>query len=148
MSARQTIDSMQFARRAEQQSGVLGDTDLPRLAGQLSPDCPDVQYRLQGRMQAGRPYIGLEVQARVRLTCQRCLGEFDEVLELVREYPLARDEAELARWEKEAPLLDALVADPKLVVAELVEDEILLSLPLVPRHPEGACVSGGQVQAQ
>ncbi|MEW6678187.1 MAG: YceD family protein [Pseudomonadota bacterium] len=139
---------MQFARRAEQLSGVLGAEDLPRLAAQLSPDCPDVQYRLQGGMQAGRPVIGLEVQARVRLICQRCLGEYVESLELVREYPVARDEAELARWERDVPLLDALVADPKQGVAELVEDEILLSLPLVPRHPDDACVPVGQVQAQ
>jgi uncharacterized metal-binding protein YceD (DUF177 family) len=36
-------------------------------------------------------------------------------------------------------MLDALVADPGLDVAVLVEDEILLAIPLVPMHPEGEC---------
>jgi uncharacterized metal-binding protein YceD (DUF177 family) len=43
--------------------------------------------------------------------------------------PVARNEAELLRWEALDPLLDALVADPQLDLAVLVEDEILLSLP-------------------
>jgi uncharacterized protein len=39
--------------------------------------------------------------------------------------------------DPEAP--DVMEAIPELDVAGLVEDEVLLSLPLAPRHPEGAC---------
>jgi uncharacterized metal-binding protein YceD (DUF177 family) len=38
---------------------------------------------------------------------------------------------ELARWEGDDPLVDALVAESRLDVASLVEDEILLSLPVI-----------------
>ena len=149
MSARQTIDSMQFAKSGGELSGELRAEEfqdmLPRLADILSRESPPVQYRLSGGMKARRPVIHLEVRATVTLICQRCLEAYAEELQLDREYPLARDEAELSRWERDEPLIEALVADPKMVVSELIEEEILLSLPSVPCHPEGMC--GLEVQA-
>ena len=150
MSARQTIDGMRFAKAGEELSGVLRADALPRLADILSPDLQDVQYRLRGGSKAGRPVLRLEIQASVVLTCQRCLEPYVQALNLERVYPLARDEAELERWERDDSLLEGLVADPKMGVAELIEDEILLSLPTVPRHPEGECERslGQDVQVQ
>jgi uncharacterized protein len=143
MSARQTIDSMQFARSGGQLSGELcaeGFQDsLSRLVDIVSRDSPRVQYQLNGGMRSGRPVLRLKVRATVELVCQRCLGVYAEELALERVYPIARDEAELARWERDEPLMEALVADPRMIVSELIEDEILLSLPTVPRHPEGMC---------
>lgn len=143
MSARQTIDGMQLAKSGGRLSGELRADEfpdmLPRLADILSRESPPVQYRLSGGMKARRPVLRLEVRATVSLTCQRCLEVYAEELRLDREYPLARDEAELSRWERDEPLMEALVANPKMPVMALIEDEILLSLPFVPRHPEGVC---------
>ncbi len=67
------------------------------------------------------------------------MAAYPEALSLDSLLPVARNEAELERWERLDPLLDALVADPSLDLAALVEDEILLSLPPVPLHAEGQC---------
>lgn len=83
--------------------------------------------------------LRLEVSATLHLVCQRCLGEFAHAVSLLSVLPVARDEAELARWEKDDPLLDALVAERHMDLPALIEDEILLSLPVVPRHADGAC---------
>ena len=143
MSARQTIDNMQFARLGERLSGEFHSEDfpenLPRLVDILTRESSAVQYQLSGGPASGRPSLRLEVRATVWLVCQRCLGLYPEELMLSRVFPIARNEAELARWERDEPLLEALLADPKMLVSELVEDEILLSLPIVPRHPDGAC---------
>lgn len=152
MSARQTIDSMHFAKSGGRLSGELhGEKcveQMPRLGDILQRENAAVQYRLSGAMQAGRPALHLEVWVTVRLICQRCLDPYNEELALDRTYPIARDESELARWERDDPLLEALVADPRMVVAELVEDEILLSVPAVPRHPDGECGCERQVRIQ
>lgn len=92
-------------------------------------------------MERRRPVLRLEVKATVWLICQRCLAEYPEVLSLRSVIAVARDAAELARWEKEEPLLDALLAETRMDLPALVEDEILLSLPLVPLHPTGGCGS-------
>lgn len=148
MSARQTIDSMRFASSGEQLSGELDAEALPRLADILPRESAAVQYRLKGETHLGRPAVRLHALATVILVCQRCLGTYAEAMELERVYPIARDNAELARWERDDPLLDALVADPRMVVSELIEDEILLSLPTVPRHPEGMCDTDVQAMVQ
>jgi len=143
MSARSPFDSLQFAKSGESLSGSLRIEELPRLRESLRPDDVAVQYRLSGALSAGRPALRLEVDATVWLTCQRCMTAYPEVLSLDNLLPVARNEAELERWERLDPLLDALVADPQLDLAALVEDEILLSLPTVPLHAEGQCDPAG-----
>jgi uncharacterized protein len=139
MSARRPFDSLQFAKSGESLSGSLRVEELPRLSDSLRPDDVAVQYRLVGVKASGRPALRLHVTANVWLTCQRCMTRYPELLELDSVLPVARNEAELQRWETLDPLLDALVADPALDLAALVEDEILLGMPLVPMHAEGDC---------
>ncbi len=144
MSASGHLDSLRFARSGESLEGVLQAKVLPRLKGNLTSEDVAVQYRIVGGIEAGKPVLRLWIEVDVWLTCQRCLEPFRERLELSNILPIARDEAELARWEAEDPLVDALVADGRLDVVSLVEDEILLSLPVSPRHPDGACGLGCQ----
>ncbi len=144
MSASGHLDLLRFARSGESLEGELRAEMLPRLQGNLTSEDAAVQYRIAGGVEAGKPVLRLWIEADVWLTCQRCLEPFRERLELSNTLPIARDESELARWEAEDPLVDALVVDGKLDVASLVEDEILLSLPVSPRHPDGACGPGYQ----
>jgi uncharacterized protein len=139
MSAPSTIDSLRFAHAGECLTGEWPVTDLPRLAGSLASDAGVVHYRLCGKVAAGRPALELEVSAEVQMICQRCLGPCIQVVASHGLLPIARDEVQLAAWERDDPLVDALLADAQLDVQTLVEDEILLSLPVVPRHLDGAC---------
>jgi uncharacterized protein len=139
MSARKPFDSLQFAKSGESLGGSLRFDELPRLHDSLRPDDVAVQYRISGVLFSGRPALRLQIEATVWLVCQRCMVAYPEILTLDNVLPVARNEAELLRWEALDPLLDALVADPQLDLKVLVEDEILLSLPSVPLHPEGGC---------
>lgn len=130
---------MRFARAGERLSEVAPVADLPRLVEGLVSDEGNVEYLLQGGMEYGRPVLRLAIEATVVLRCQYCLEPYRQQLKIERVLPLARDEAELDRWERDDPLFDALIAEPALDVMALVEDEILLSLPVVPRHPDGGC---------
>ncbi len=141
MSAPAPLDLLRFTQSGETLEGQLRAEELPRLRDHLTSEDAAVQYRLSGVVESGRPVLSVALSGHVWLTCQRCLGSYRQPLDIRNALPVARDEAELARWEVEDPLVDALVADARLDVASLVEDEILLSLPAVPRHPEGACES-------
>lgn len=144
MSAPAPLDILLFAQSGGSLEGELRADELPRLRDNLTSEDVAVQYRLSGGTESGRPVLRLEVSGYVWLTCQRCLELYQERFELRNALPIARDESELARWEDEDPLVDALVAETRLDVVSLVEDEILLSLPVVPRHPDGACGMGYQ----
>ncbi len=75
----------------------------------------------------------LQVDAVAPLTCQRCLGTVDVVLAVRRSYRFVADEAA-------AQALDAQIEDDVLVTSRsfdlqaLVEDELLLHLPIVALH--------------
>jgi uncharacterized protein len=143
MSARRPFDSLQFAKSGESLSGSLRVEELPRLHDSLRPDDVAVQYQLAGVLESGRPALRLQIQVTLWLTCQRCMMIYPEVMSLDNVLLVARNDAELERWEVLDPLLDALVADPGLDIAALVEDEILLSIPVVPMHAEGECDPAG-----
>ncbi len=148
MSARTTpalaaLDNLRFARSGETVTGEYPVSGLPRLADMLASEEGVVSYRLSGVLVTGRPALKLVLDATLRLVCQRCLEPFDYRLHVDNVMPVARDERELVQWEREDPLLDAQVADPRMDVRTLVEDEILLGLPIMPRHPDGACGLAG-----
>jgi uncharacterized protein len=132
---------MRFARAGESLSGEVSIAEMGRLVDSVVSDEGSVKYRLQGGTESGRPVLKLAVDTAVMLNCQYCHEPYRQELRIEQVLPLARDEAELARWEHDDPLLDTLVADPSLDVLTLVEDEILLSLPVAPRHPGDVCGS-------
>jgi uncharacterized protein len=144
MSARPEIDSLRFAASAGRMSGEYSLQELDRLHDVLASRDGAIRWWLEGGREAGRPVLRLGIRGCLMLVCQRCLAPCAFTLEVDATLPVARDEAELCRWESEDPLLDGLVAEPHLDVRDLIEDEVLLSLPAIPRHPVGGC---GRVDA-
>lgn len=106
--------------------GVSAGTDLP------------VEWSAafaERQVHAGRPEkrLHLTISARVARECQRCLQPVLLPLEVDREMLFVDDEATAAELDAEAEE-DVLVASAQFDLLALVEDELLLALPIVPRH--------------
>ena len=82
---------------------------------------------------AAEVWLHLQAQVEVPMTCQRCLGPVREVLEIDRAFRFVADEAAAAALDEDLED-DVLVLSARFDVQELLEDELLLALPLVPRH--------------
>lgn len=80
----------------------------------------------------------LAVSGEVGLTCQRCLADMPYSVNVTRTLYLARNEAEMERLDA-LPDSDAIQPGEILGLVELVEDEVLLSLPLAPMHAAEKC---------
>lgn len=82
-----------------------------------------------------KPQVWLHVTARTTLpqTCQRCLAEVDTLLEVNRSYRFVADEA-TAEAQDDACEEDLLAISREFNLLELIEDELLMALPLVPMH--------------
>jgi uncharacterized protein len=133
------VDPQRFCRNAQVWETESSISAFPRLAREFT------QGRLSCRVAGGmdmqrRPVLHIAIQGEIVLTCQRCMGDLPHGIAVDRQVHLARDEAELERLE-EALGLDGevILADGKLNLVELVEDEVLLGLPLVPKHELGEC---------
>jgi len=113
--------------------GELEFARLPRLADLLRSTTGSVRASLQFRQRGlGRLAATLEFATTIELVCQRCLEPFAqpiaERLELTFVEP---GEASTSIPEGYEPIeLD----DGRLLPARLIEDELIVAIPLVPKH--------------
>ena len=141
MSAPAVIDCLEFARSGQTQHGSLPVASLRRLEDALYDSEGDLDYELKGtRDERNRPQLSLTIEGHLHLQCQRCLGPLHYAVEIANTLlVLSEPQSDQQLADPEAP--DAIESSPELDVAGLIEDEVLLSLPLAPRHPAGVCTS-------
>jgi uncharacterized protein len=131
------VDPWRFCRDAQSWETRSEVAAFPRLAHEFTQGA--LFCRVVGRVdQRGSLSLQLTVSGDVQLTCQRCLGSMPYQVEVERTLYLARNEAELERLDA-LPDSDAIQAGEILSLVDLVEDEVLLSLPLATMHAEGEC---------
>ncbi len=130
-------NASQFARQGYDIHGGLLAAQLPRAAdGDVA--LKDISGAVRGLDHAagGRPGFEVSVTGAVGLCCQSCGAAFDLPVDSRSTIHVARDAAELAGWEDET--FESIEATEKTSALELVEDELLLSIPYVPRCPQCA----------
>ncbi|WP_428419966.1 YceD family protein [Methylibium sp.] len=124
-------------------AGTWPLASLGRLAAGAHADapaaaCDEVSWSVRGehRKRSGAaPDIWLHLQARtvIPLQCQRCLAPVEEALRIDRWLRFVATEDAAAALDADSED-DVLELTRSLDLRELVEDEFLMSLPLVPRH--------------
>ncbi len=124
---------MVVARRGVE--GRLPLSALARLRDSLVDAEGEVTFSLDFAQDALRvPYVELKIDADLPLLCQRSLQRFLFPVRIVQRLGLIREEADEAGLpEGYEPLL--MPADGMLKTAELVEDELILAVPVVPIMP-------------
>ncbi|MBA2690160.1 MAG: DUF177 domain-containing protein [Burkholderiales bacterium] len=134
--ALQVIDIAEFARLKNTLTGEIDATDLSRLHDFIVPGEQRLHYELRGELTARREaQITCIIRGAVSLQCQRCLEAFGHPLAIHSTLVFVADESLLPAIEDEDESIDYVVADAStLGVVEFIEDEIILDLPLVPRH--------------
>ena len=132
------LDLAHVVRQDINLSGRLAVKSMPRLVSALTSDGDVAEIELQAaRDLGGRVMISGSIHASLQMTCQRCLESAEIDVRAEPNLAWVKSDAEVETLPAE---YDPLVsADGRVALAELVEDELLLALPLVPRHAEGAC---------
>lgn len=129
------IDPWRLTAEGGRLEGVLVLASLPRLAAELEHAEGEVSVALAAGIDAqGLRFITGRLQTGIALICQRCLGPLQWPLDIAVSLALVRNETMADRLpEQYEPLL---IADGLISVADLVEDELLLALPLIPQHDQ------------
>jgi uncharacterized protein len=135
------FDAFSVAARQAVVAGHVDATRLARVADMLAADGEPAQidYRITGGAAAGHPALEVALAGSVPLVCQRCLQPFRWPVEQETTVLLARDDQELARIDDEDHEHEVILAAAPVDPLELVEDELLLTLPFAPRCPEAVC---------
>jgi len=134
------------APQSYQGAGFLTMTDMPRLAKEASSINPGDGFAWQMETHfenspgsEPRQILDLALKGRLHLVCQRCLQDCAVNLDEKRRFVLVATEAEADDFPLEDEEQEPLVASQQFNLLETIEDEVLLSLPLIPKHPEGFC---------
>ena len=136
----QRLNLQALAQDGQPWSEVTPLSDLQRLSDEAQGLAPDAAVQWQARAEL-RPQNGAEdqvwlhlsAQASVPLTCQRCMAAVSTPLEVDQWYRFVESE-EVAMAEDDEAEEDLLVMVPQFDLLALLEDELLMALPLVPMH--------------
>ena len=137
------LDVAAFATAAGELSGRWPLAQFDRLteiavAGAFRPEASEVTWRLRGERRALRGgdaqvWLHIEAQTQLPLECQRCLKPVEVPLQIQHSFLFVQGEDAAAQLDAESED-DVLALSRALDTRGLLEDELLLALPIVPRH--------------
>jgi len=131
------LDLLATADAGRELQGSIALASLERVVPVLSSSAGELRVCMYlGRDPDGTPYLSGRIQGIVELQCQRCLEPLHTPLDLeFRLGIVCGNEAAGALHERYEPLV---VGSEPTCIAEIVADEVLLALPLVPVHEADA----------
>lgn len=139
MSVSFVIDPLDFVQNAGTHHGKIPVDALVRLHDFLFDKKGELIYQISGQFDKHeKPILHLEIKGKIHLSCQRCLGKLSHRVDLQTFLVLAKTEAELDQADED-DTADAILATSDMDVVSLIEDEIILSLPISSCHTDGEC---------
>ncbi|MDP1659490.1 MAG: YceD family protein [Methylotenera sp.] len=144
------IDNLAFSKKNEYLKGELPLEDCPRLYELLKPSNVDsvqnlsalgsIGYVLQGKTDAvGQHLLHLSLTTNITTICQRCLSKMPLKLNLSFSYLIGNvsdTDAEAVDIDNSDDF-DLQQASKSMDVVALIEDEIIMAMPIAPKHAEG-----------
>lgn len=137
------LDIGAFIESGESLSGETAVADLVRLAEGLAQDAdlaalPPVRWQAVGRtvpQRVGAPqrWLDLRAEGEFAWECQRCLHAVTLPVAIERSIRFVADEAAAAELDADSDD-DVLAMARQFDLIELVEDELIMASPIVPRH--------------
>ena len=135
-----SVDPFKLAEQAVELKGEIALSQLERLVSQLDDKSGVVEVFLSfGKDEEGIRFITGRLSARLTLICQRCLEPL--VVDLDASLHLGLVFSEEAAKQLPKRYDPILLETNTLQLWELIEEELLLSLPLVPMHDDQGCNS-------
>lgn len=135
-------DVFALATNAGELVGSLPIVGLTRLHGDLTDTTGELSYRVQGKIDARKhSMLHIEITGSLTMVCQRCLESVVQAVDVSNVLQLVASDAELDSEEAELEAILAGDTSPEKIVGskefelhDLLEDEVILGLPMVVAH--------------
>jgi uncharacterized protein len=135
------IQPLKLANRGERLNGHFALSEMQRLRVLLSEPLGNVDFSLEfGKDEEGFCFITGQIKADLPMICQRCWHPF--LFSLVGEVSLSPIDNEKAADRLPSRYEPLICKHGVVLMGTLLEDELLLQLPLIPKHSEGECTAG------
>lgn len=145
------INLFEFARTGQVAEGDVRLAALSRMLAEVPADVPEAALaaqvfhwrvegfeklvpRVNGTLRAEQ-FLTLAVNGVMWLECQRCLTPYQELLASEATFEIVHDEAQADARPLDEDEFEALVGSKQFDLLPLIEEELLLAMPIVPKHP-------------
>jgi len=118
--------------------------ELPRVSRELTSTEGEARGHVRFSRQLGQAVADLEVGAQPEVVCQRCMQPMRWPVKVKSRVALVSDYAAADRVPEEMEVF--LVEGDSVSVRDLVDEEVMLALPHVPRHAEDSECARQEVQ--
>lgn len=128
------IEPYRFAHNGQEIIGEIDVADLPRLQEIVHADAGVISVRLRFEIDAlGTPVVEGDFTTELTLICERCTEPMQLPMDVHCELALVRHEHFIQGLDEE---YEPWIVEPGIDIdpASLIEDELMLALPIVPRH--------------
>lgn len=132
------IDPFRFADNGISLEGVLPVKSMPRLSSMLQTDEGELKLTLVfGLDEEKIRYVKGHADTELMLQCQRCMNPFKHQMSIDVLSAIVTNEKEASELpDRYDPLI---VIDQMLTLSDIIEDELIVCLPVVPMHNSEDC---------
>ena len=122
-----------FAKKEISLSGIYQISDFPKISEIASNKTEDVKVDLSFYLNNNKtPCVDGIIELDIVLACQRCLDDLSIVLKINFNLTFVRHNQESEEIDSHYEIY--VIEDEELATHDLISDEILLSIPMVPNH--------------
>ena len=140
MSKSFIIDSLEFARGLKTHAFSLEAADMPKIIEMAVQTVEPLSVKVGGGVRRdGKAFIDLEIVGSLLLECQRCLEGFESQINSRSRFIIAPTENDLTDLSEESDDVNSILGEHEFDLIGFVENELVLSLPMIPMHDEGVC---------
>jgi len=127
-----------MASQARMLKGKVPISELQRFGAMLVDVDGNIDLDLSfSKGKQGRTLILGRARVTVGLICQNCMQAFRESLDCDINFQIVSNDREHELFEDD---VDTVVCENiEISLADLIEDELIMSVPMIPRHSENEC---------
>lgn len=144
LGRRMIVELRRFCEESRTLDAAFSPTQLPRLLDSVADTAGGVSMQVRGWIDArDRPCLDLRLSGQLWVLCQRCMRPMAVDVEVGQTLAFGDEGADEVLDAESVEVLPLLAS---VDLADLAEEELLLSLPMLPRHrscePPGPATTG------
>ena len=131
------INNKEFAEQHQSINDTIDIATLERVQDLFDELSGSISFTITGDMDnTNRAVLNVAIYGKITSLCQNCLEKMEIILEHTAVLPIFDNESDLddALFSEESTESDGLIADLEFDVLNFIEDEIIILLPLAPKH--------------
>lgn len=141
----QLLQPLRLAKIGERFDGIIQLNEMPRVTDSLLTQDGGLHYCISFYLdEAKHCIVEISIQTKLLMTCQRCLNPAEIDINRCSKVVIVNNQTEADELITEFEPL--VIDEQQLTLLSLVEDELILAIPIAPSHSTNACKATADIE--